>query len=823
MKKRGKTICMIAIMLVLYALIAVGLVYMLYRGGNYPAGTNTFQYIYRAKMLLKSIGEGNWFPLYDPYWFNGEQLLRYVEPLPIYLLAACQALMGGDANMGYLLFVGLLYFAGAIGWIFIGNKIGRLKSGFLLGALWFFMPNNMHTLFLLGNLAEASAMIFLPILFGFAYAWFFSDIKKSSSLAGMICSEFLIACCSVRYSIFVAITVLFLGVLVHFIYKKKPGILLAVTAVILGILLFGIWIYPSMRGDGSNTFNVTVMKNYFQSAWQSLNPTYRLQGNDQHYYFGMAAFVVAVFGVIAGSKKSRVGYVAGLILFLGTTSSAYILLSKMPGNQYFWMTEYISIALCLILLSLVYWKSLKKIFYLLCVAVLLLDAYPSIKVNQGQGYYDANAQLDVFAEATLLDQAREITKQRMFFLDGDIYGASAAYMATMADDGQGIVAQTGGNGWQYAASSENVMDINEAMNARHYTYLFDRLLLLGNDTVLIYTDATKYLAKDMDDVIAAAKTSGYDLVTSKGKYYLFHQDTPETFGVVSQYDAISIGKSGKLLTYSYADMIQGKSGNLNDYGFADLKDYKLIYLSGFTYDDQTSAENLVMKLAKVGVKIVIDANGIPTDTYTGIQEFLGVDCQSVKFENGYPILYYNNEEILCDLFPQDEKEWKTVCMNGLTNVKGYLYENGIQMAFAGTAKNENISFIGISLAYHYYRTLDENGSKKIIDDLIGEYVTQEPEHKIVPLTIDWKKNQVTITSLYDNVNTTLACTDNMIQTLDFDAYGHQVYVKKGSTTITFYYPYLLQGIAISVVALLASVILLWIVRKREKQNSIEKV
>lgn len=86
--------------------------------------------------------------------------------------------------------------------------------------------------------------------------------------------------------------------------------------------------------------------------------------------------------------------------------------------------------------------------------------------------------------------------------------------------------------------------------------------------MLIYTDATKYLAKDMEDVIAAAKSCGYDLVASKGKYYLFHQDTPETFGVVSRYDAISIGTSGKLLTYSYADMIQGKSNNLNDYSFA---------------------------------------------------------------------------------------------------------------------------------------------------------------------------------------------------------------------------------------------------------------
>ena len=175
------------------------------------------------------------------------------------------------------------------------------------------------------------------------------------------------------------------------------------------------------------------------------------------------------------------------------------------------MTEYISIALCMILLSFVYWKSLKRIFYLACVAVLVIDAYPSIKVNQGQAYYDATDQLDVFEKTTLLDQARQITKQRMYFLDGDIYGASAAYVATVADDGQGIVAQSGGNGWQYAATSENIMDVNEAVGARHYTYLFDRLLLLGNDTVLIYTDATKYLAKDMEDVIVAAKSCGYDL------------------------------------------------------------------------------------------------------------------------------------------------------------------------------------------------------------------------------------------------------------------------------------------------------------------------
>lgn len=73
-------------------------------------------------------------------------------------------------------------------------------------------------------------MIFLPVLIGFTYEWFFTEVKKSRTLAGMIVSQFLIVACSVRYSIFVAITVLLFGILVHFMYKKKPGILPAVAA-----------------------------------------------------------------------------------------------------------------------------------------------------------------------------------------------------------------------------------------------------------------------------------------------------------------------------------------------------------------------------------------------------------------------------------------------------------------------------------------------------------------------------------------------------------------------------------------------------------------
>ncbi len=177
-----------------------------------------------------------------------------------------------------LFFVGLLYFAGAVGWIFIGKKIGRLKTGFLVGTLWFFMPNNMHTLFLLGNLAEACAMIFLPVLIGFTYEWFFTEVKKSRTLAGMIVSQFFDRGmqCALQYFLWRSRSCCLAFWYILCIKRSRVSYLQLQPWCLASCFWAYGFIHPC-RGDGSDTYNVTVMKNYFQSALQSLNPVYRLQ------------------------------------------------------------------------------------------------------------------------------------------------------------------------------------------------------------------------------------------------------------------------------------------------------------------------------------------------------------------------------------------------------------------------------------------------------------------------------------------------------------------------------------------------------------------
>ena len=130
-----------------YALIAGAVVWMVAIGGNYPSGSDTLCHIYKGDILYQNIKAGNWYPLYDNLWYNGVQMMRYWAPLPIYVLAFCQMLAGGEALSGYLVYVGLILFFGALSWLFIGVKKNRPVFGAFLGVLWFFMPNNLYALF----------------------------------------------------------------------------------------------------------------------------------------------------------------------------------------------------------------------------------------------------------------------------------------------------------------------------------------------------------------------------------------------------------------------------------------------------------------------------------------------------------------------------------------------------------------------------------------------------------------------------------------------------------------------------------------------------
>ncbi len=805
-KKKYKIIFNIG-MVLLFGLLTAGVMGCVYISGIYPAGSDTMCHVYKGERLYQEIRNGNLYPLLDMRWYNGVEILRYWAPLPVYVMAGCIAIAFGNLFYGYLLYVGIVFFGGALVWLVIGNKLNRAGMGAFLGILWFFMPNNLYALFEEGNLPRSLCMVLLPWLFYQIYAYCIR--KKGGNLAQIIVVFALITLCHLGYAgmILIALVLYFIA------YSLSGGKLRkgahCFVAMLLGMLVTGIWAYASLQGGITATDSSEVMKSFFQPLSVSLNPYLRVtQLGRAPFYYGLAALLVAVLGAVAGRKGSRAYFSTAVVILLLTSSTAYPILARMPLGQYLWMLRFISIALCMIFMGLLVWETFKRKIMILCCVLLVLDVIPSVELVSGNlSAQSVEERMTHMSDISLITRAKEITKQRVAFMDQTRLESIGAYLLS---DYRGETNTTFGAGWQSASTAENIVMLNESMDRGRYLFLFDRCLELGNDTVLVSVSNLQYGADDIGRLDEAAVRVGYELVEANEGYRLYHMETPEQFGVISKYSAIAIGSAATSFVVDYPGMEIGKSHNINDFTFGELKDYKLIYLDGFTYYDKSSAEDMLIELSKQGVKIVISAAGIPVDKYMGVQSFLGVVCQSINFSNGYPIMSTVDGEIDANLFPEGHTNWKTVYLEGLDKCYATIQELDHELQVLGTVKNENIAIVGLGLAYHYELTGDS-----AVGGLLSQVMTMDaeslPERRIVPLEVVAEGDRITIQSDYDNVNTTLAFHHNFTAKNLLTEKNNLLYVNSGTTAITMKYPYLIEGGLISIAAFLGSIALVaWV-------------
>lgn len=799
---------------ILFGLIAVILVQILYMAGDFPKGSDTMCHLYKAEVLYRNLCEGNLYPYYDEYWYNGVQMMRYWAPLPVYFIALCQLVSAGDLFLGYKIFVAAVFFFGAMVWLYIGMAKARPMLGGIIGILWFFMPNNLHALFTEGNLPRSLSMVFLPLLIYLVFEYLNDEHHKK--WIGIVITMALITLCHSGYAFMVLASIIIYLTIHKLANPSNRKHLFVILASVCSLLIIGIWLVPSLIGGISSTDSSQTMVTFFQDLWVTLNPFARFVSQESYFYFGLAAFILAIFGILFSHRKSVPGFLAAVFILFCTTTTMYSVLVRLPGSQYMWMLRFISIALCMILYALMQWDTLKKTFLILVCALLIIDVLPSVKlIYDGYDTVKEIQKLDDFAQENLIDKVKEITKQRVACMDESSLGATAPYLISGYKENN--VKSTFGAGWQAAATSYNIVQLNEAMGNGYYPYLFDRCIEMGNDTVLVQIERLKNKEKDIEELTEAARISGYEVVDGNDKFLLFQCDTPEVFGVLTEYSMIGIGTSAPSMSLIYPSMEETSSANLNDYTFEQLSQYKLVYLDHFTYDNKDEAEQLVFDLADAGVEIVINADGIPENKVLKLPEFLGVTTNRIMFENGYPLLFYREKEVDCKLFADGYADWTTVYMNGLDTVEGCLWDHEVQQAFLGTKHNGKITFFSLNLAYHYFLTKDPNAGM-IISDVFESVDKELPQRKIVPLEINYNKNSIEIVSDYDNVNTTLAYHDIFKSDALIRKKLQLLYVDSGTTVIDMQYPYLLPGLLISIIGLiLTPLIFVLLLRGRQEE------
>lgn len=806
-KKTGREVANVLIP-ILYGLMAIGVALLVCGSGQYPFGSATMTHIYRGNLFYNAIQNGSIFPLYDPMWYNGVEVLRYCGPLPYYFLALCQILVGGDPIDAYLMFVGLVFFLGACFWFFIGKKKKRVFLGGFIGALWFFMPHNLFVLFFEGNLPRAFCMIILPIFVSCVYDYVLqADWKK---LIGIIFSYAGIALCDLEYAIMAAIGFVIFMLIYGIIYHQWKKSLNVLSALVLGILVTGLWTIPSLIAT-AGTSNVETMYRYFQSIFKTLNPIERYLSINKYYYFGLAAFLLSIFGIIFSKKKSMPGFWTSIIILCCTTASMYSIMIIVPGREYLLMCQYISLALCFILYGFLLWDTLRKPIQIILCILLVLDVVPSLNLVYGtMSGVSVTERFNEQDETTLILSAKEVSQQRVALMDESVLEAMGAYLVSGYENGK---AATFGSEWTTATTASNIKQLNRALTSGFYPYMFDRCMELGNDTVLVKLSQINVHEAPVEMLDEAAKEAGYELAGSNEFYRLYDMNIEGNWGTVTSYPAIGIGTGAPAISLCYPAVQEVSSTNLNDYTFEELSKYELIYLAGFTYDDRQSAEEMILRLSEAGVRIVILADGIPEDRVSHTSEFLGITCNDITFSNGYPLLDTKIGVLDCDFFPQGFEKWETVYVNGLDTIWGTVREENLDLPFYGTVKNDNIIVLGLNLTYFYSMTRDE-GVGELLSDITEFAQGRLPEREIVPITVEYGNNSLIITSEMDKVNTSLAYHEMFNSAQGISQENNLLYVNAGTTYIDMDYPYFKPGLAVMIMGSVLTIVFLYAARKQ---------
>ncbi len=806
----------------LFMLAAVGIALAfsvcLYVFSIYPdsVDTDTFGHLFKSNYLYESLKKGTWYPIYTEYWYNGMELFRYWPPLSYYALSFMQFFTGGDVLTAFYLFAGLTYIMNMSGWLCIGKSENRLAMAFLAGNLYYFCPDNIRIFMAEGNVPRIFITALLPFIF--YCVWECLRYKNWSKLVGLAIVTVLITFAHYMIAAMMGISIFVFCAVYGIMNKEWKGILFVTIDLVCAYLMAGIMLIPGLTGGGLTSQNseasIATINQWAQEAIKSLNPFFRSgEGYVRSFYFGIVIFIVVLLGVISANKKMGAGFITTLVIFISTTTSASAVVRLLPMSQVFWMQRFVPMAMCIFFLSLLLWKQLKRSVLILFTIAMVADGVMTFSLLAEVREEQVVNLVEKDMSQYLLPEAVELTENRLGILDNSTWGAVPSwYLSKNMDDSS--VGYSFGWAYQGAQTLNNIVSINEAAEGGFYGFVFDRLLELGDDTILI--DKRLVDEENVESMQLAAEKMGYTLHDENNRVWLYHLDAVEgSFGIVKKYRNIAIGQHAQGICYIYPEFGYGESNALEDYSFDELLQYEKIYLSGFTYEDKDAAEKLLTDLADKGVKIYIDMQHIPDNKLTGKSELLDVFAQYVAFTEKFPVLSINNgSQFKLDFKTAGYEAWNTVYVSGASEkLKNAYYDSITSLTYLAKDGHPNITFMGFNLVHYYH----ESHLPELLT-FLNETFEEEPgllmESEIVPTEVVYEADKVTISAERDDVITGIAALDCFVP----DGEGEKVtqsnllVVDSGTTVYDVEYTDFTLGAIVSIIGAAGCLIfwsLLW--------------
>ncbi|MBO5373416.1 MAG: hypothetical protein J6A75_11980 [Lachnospiraceae bacterium] len=795
--------------------IALAFSYCLYANSIYPdsVDTDTFGHLFKSNYLYHSLKKGTLYPIYTEYWYNGMELFRYWPPLSYYALSFMQFFTDGDVLTAFYLFAGAAYLLNMTGWLFLGKSENRLGMAFLAGNLYFFCPDNIRIFMAEGNVPRIFITSLLP--FAFYCVWECLHYKNWKKLVGLAVVTVLITFSHYMIAAMTGISIFIFCAVYSIINREWKGIVCITIDLVCAYLTSGIMLIPGLTGGGLTSQNseasIATINQWAQEAVKSLNPFFRSgEGYVRSFYFGLVIFVIVLLGVIAANKKTGAGFITTLVIFISTTTSASAVVRLLPMSQVFWMQRFVPMAMCIFFFTLILWKALKRPAVVLFTLAMLLDGVMTFSMLAEVREEPVAELVEKDMSQYLLEEAVEITENRLGILDNSTWGAVPSWYLSKNMD-QSSIPYSFGWAYQGAQTLNNIVSINEAAEGGFYAYVFDRLLELGDDTVLV--DKSLVDEDCVEKMHQMAESMGYTLYKENHKVWLYHlKEAKGKFGVVKKYQNLAIGEHAQVIGYLYPQFGYADNSCLDEYSLEELLSYEKIYLSGFTYKNKEAAEKLLLELADCGVKIYIDMQHIPENKLTGKSEFLDVYAQYVAFTEKFPVLStHNGSQFKLDFKEADYDAWNTVYVSGVSErIRDAYYDDVTRLTYVAKDGNPNITFLGFNLV-HYYHVSRLPELLTFLNEIFEEEPGQVVESELVPIEVSYEADKVTVISQADKVITGIAALDCFVPTAkeDLNIQSNLLVVNRGTTVYAVEYTDFKLGAMVSVIGLVGCC-LFWI-------------
>lgn len=738
---------------------------------RYPWGSDSWGHLFKAEMLYQQILNGNFYPQFTEYWYNGIQPFRYWAPLPYYLLALLRVICGDIFTAGNLyIFICVLF--GSLSCLLLARRMG-IWPAVMTALVWMLWQDNVRVAFSEGNLPRVLATALLPLLL-VVFMQVLDNKKPYRAILGTIILIQLVVLC---HAMIAAVYCICLAMFAFFLWVFQG---ISINKVVEGILVIAAglasscwWLLPSLTGGGITTVDPQAVKEIVQfvAAGTSLNPLYRFT-NIETFYWGITLIAGLIISIVSWKSKpawAKSLLVCGIILVIITFPVVRAVYISLPLSHLLWPLRFSSfaalagIAACFCFNTGEERQGWLKTPYV--SGMLILTLFVCLIVDNGISFkllvHTGNMPFNIIQSG---DYIKQKPGWRVATIDLSQLGSAPSYaFSEMAG-----LEQVFGWAWQGAVTSRNIMLLNTGLEQQFYPFLFRSCVDLGATDLVLKED----VISNMDDFRKAAAKAGY---TRRNKFagISVWRSIDGPYLVENHPECLVIGRYAGTIGVQFPEVEMGLSPLIDDYSLSELKKYKTVILSGSRWKSKRTAEKLISDYAASGGRVFVEMAGMPENVLAKQPEFLGVYGEPVSVRGEIDIWGKNQHFTLTPMW-QKSGEWKAYVPMDLDKVEMQFTYYGNQAPILGykLVRGHKIWFMGYNLSYY---TFCKGSSQytKLLSDILG-LSTQYSPGRLIPLQNYQASEKGYSMSYYLDRNRTVILPVSMIDGTTAEIDGHRV-------------------------------------------------